>query len=336
MKTIVSPFIVTAEKLSSGEKMTIAPMSLKTEKHLSFTCDISELGSGKILVGHGYEISSASWVEITENEIFAYAYYTYTDPKKRVLLKEPLVHNLKFKDFVTVILDINSYDKVSNLIVSTSTGMVKATLSGWDGCAGEIFAMTEGVDATNCKLNWFSGSFSRRIWLLGDSYIGFGHGARWPYYLYRDGFNQHLISGYPGMPAEDAIKEFLRFVDRGQPEYVVWALGMNNADVDGKINEKYFESTKEFIRVCEERGITPILSTIPNVPERDNTPKNEWVRSQPYRYIDFARAVGAYKDVNWYPEMLSADLVHPSTKGAEALYMQVLCDFPEVMQKSNT
>ena len=91
MKKIVSPFTVTAEKLSSGEQITIAPMSLKTEKHLSFTCDISKLGDGKILVGHGYEMSSASWIEITDKEIFAYAYYTYTDPKKKVLLKGLMV-----------------------------------------------------------------------------------------------------------------------------------------------------------------------------------------------------------------------------------------------------
>ena len=48
-----------------------------------------------------------------------------------------------------------------------------------------------------------------------------------------------------------------------------------------------------------------------------------------------ARTVGADKDVWWYPEMLFTDKVHPATKGAEALYMQVLCDFPEIMQKSN-
>jgi hypothetical protein len=109
---------------------------------------------------------------------------------------------------------------------------------------------------------------------------------------------------------------------------------MNNSDKDGKVNERYLKSVEEFIKICEERGITPILSTIPNVPERDNSPKNEWVRKSSYRYIDFNRAVGADKDVHWYPEMLSADNVHPAAKGAEALYMQVLCDFPEIMQKT--
>ena len=212
--------------------------------------------------------------------------------------------------------------------------MVKLTPSGWDGTYGEIFVEVEGAELKNCKLNWTSDGFSRKIWILGDSYSGFGHAARWPYYLYRDGYNNHLISGFPGMPSETAIEEFRRFVNYGSPEFVVWTLGMNNADKDGKINEKYLAATNEFISICNERGITPILSTIPNVPDRDNEPKNEWVRSQPYRYIDFNRAVGADKDVSWYPEMLSADRVHPSAKGAEALYMQVLTDFPEIMQKS--
>lgn len=336
MKKIVAPYTAAADKLSSGEKISIAPLSLKTEKHLSFTCDISELGNGKILVGHGYKVSSASWLEITANEIQAFAYYTYTDPQQRTLFKEPFMHGLTVKDFVSVVIDVNPLDKITTIIVSTSSGMVKTTVNGWDGCQGEIFAAVEGVSAENCKLNWFSGSFSRRIWLLGDSYIGFGHAARWPYYLYRDGYNNHLISGYPGMPAERAIEEFSRFVDRGAPEFVVWTLGMNNVDKDGAINEKYLESTKEFLRICEERGITPILTAVPNVPERDNTLKNNWVRSQPYRYIDFARAVGSEKSVEWYPGMLSDDRVHPAAAGAEALYMQVLCDFPEIMQKSNT
>ncbi len=336
MKMVVSPYVLTAQKLSSGEKIALSSNAMKTEKHLSFTCDLSSLGDGKVLVGHGYNASSASWIEITSKEVKAFSYYSYTDPQYRPLFKEPLVHNFEIKDFLTVVIDIDTCNGMKTLLVSTSSGAVKATLDGWDGCYGEVFASVEGAELENCKLNWFSDSFSRRIWFLGDSYIGFGHGARWPYYLWRDGYNNHLVSGFPGMAAQEAIVDFARYVEHGTPEFAVWALGMNNTDKDGKINEQYLSATEEFLRICAERGITPILSTVPNVPERDNRPKNDWVRSQPYRYIDFARAVGSEKDVSWYPEMLSADLVHPSAKGAEALYMQVLCDFPEVMQKSNT
>lgn len=335
MKSVVKPYTATAEILKSGEKITLPQNFIKTQKHLSFTCDIDNIGEGKIVIGHGKDVSSASWVEITKDEVKAFAYYSYTDPKERPLLKEPCKHGFNVFGTLSVVIDVNPLNKGCTLIVACADGMVKLEPVGWDGVYGEIFAQAEGVEVRNCKLNWSTDGFSRKIWIFGDSYLGIGHGARWPYYLYRDGFNHHMLSGYPGMPSQDGIAEFKRCIEFGTPQFAVWTLGMNNMDVDGKINDAYLKATEEFIQICNERGITPILSTIPNVPERDNVPKNAWVRSQPYRYIDFNRAVGADKDVNWYPDMLSADRVHPSTKGAEALYMQVLCDFPEVMQKSN-
>ena len=304
MKSVVRPYTVTTEVLKNGERLTLPKHSIKTQKHLSFACDIDNIGEGKIIIGHGKDVSSASWVEITKDEIKAFAYYSYTDPKERPLLKEPCKHGFNIFGTLSVVIDVNPQNKGCTLLVACADGMVKLEPSGWDGVYGEIFAEVEGIEARNCKLNWSSDGFSRKIWVFGDSYLGIGHGARWPYYLYRDGFNNHMLSGYPGMPSEDAIEEFRRYVEFGTPEFAVWALGMNNMDVDGKINEGYLKATEEFIEICNARGITPILSTIPNVPERDNRPKNAWVRSLPYRYIDFNRAVGADKDDNWYPDML--------------------------------
>lgn len=336
MKRIVKPYTLTAPVLNPGERLSIPPHAIKTEKHLSFTCDVTELGGGEILVGHGIDISGASWLRITADEVNAYAYYSYTDPQYRTLFKEPLKHGLKLYGFVSVVIDVNPGEKITKMTLASADGMVSAVINGWDGVDGEIFASCEGVCLKNCKLNWFSDGFSRRIWLLGDSYSGIGHGARWPFYLYENGYNNCLISGYPGMPSEKAIEQFSRFVERATPEIAVWTLGMNNADKNGVISEGYLRSTEEFLRICKERGITPILSTIPNTPTVNNRAKNEWVRSQPYRYIDFARAVGSDENEEWYEGMLFTDKVHPSVKGAQALYMQVLCDFPEIMQRSNT
>ena len=91
------------------------------------------------------------------------------------------------------------------------------------------------------------------------------------------------------------------------------------------------------------KKITPILCTIPNVKGGavDDTDivnmrlhnfKNDYVKASGYRYIDFYKAVGA-DDVNWYPNMLYSDGVHPDVLGAEAMYYQALVDFPELMQK---
>ena len=334
MKSIAKPYTVYKEKLESGEKITLPPHAIKTEKHLTFSFDLDKIGDGKIVAGHGIEVSSGSWVEITATELKAYSYYSYTDPTHRELLS--VEHGLDIKDVFNLVIDVNPLNKMATVIISTATGMVKQSFGGWDGCMGEIFATVDGLSARNCKFTWFSDGFTRKIWVLGDSYLGFGHSARWPYYLYRDGFNNNMLIGFPGMSAHEAISEFEYISKCGTPEYAVWCLGMNNADLDGKVSEIYLKSTKRFLEICKEKGITPILSTIPLVVERENKYKNEWVRSQPYRYIDFARAVGADKEPVWYPDMLCSDKVHPLERGAAALYMQVLCDFPEIMQRPNT
>ena len=135
------------------------------------------------------------------------------------------------------------------------------------------------------------------------------------------------------MATERGLEDFKVAIQKGTPTYVLWCLGMNNGDKGGVLNEGWLNSTKEFLEICKEKGITPILSTIPSTPVVNNEPKNEWVRNSGYRYIDFNRAVGAEKDVAWYPEMLYKDNVHPARGGAEALYSQVLVDFPEIMNR---
>ncbi len=337
MKKIVAPLTVTADRLCSGEKLELGRYSLKNAKHLSFTCDLTDIGDGKILVGHGYGVSGCSWLEIDRESVCGYKFYTYTDPNTIPLFAEPVKHNIALTGTLTVVIDVNPFEQTAFFLVASSDGAVKSEIRGWDGVDGNIFASVEGCEVTNCKLNWSSDAFARRVWVLGDSYLGINNPMRWPYYLYRDGYQAHLLAGYPGMPAQNSAEEFARYVELGTPEYAVWTLGMNNADTPDGINETYLRATTEFLNICKERGITPILATVPNVPDRINSYKNEWVRASGYRYIDFARAVGGVETGSgWYKDMLFTDMVHPTSKGAQALYMQVLVDFPEIMQRSNT
>ena len=99
------------------------------------------------------------------------------------------------------------------------------------------------------------------------------------------------------------------------------------------INPRWMESTQELLAICAQENITPILTTVPSNPLSDHEAKNHWVRNSGYRYIDIARAVGAHKYVNCYPGLISKDQVHPSQEGAMAMYMRVLADFPEIMEK---
>ena len=107
---------------------------------------------------------------------------------------------------------------------------------------------------------------------------------------------------------------------------------MNNGDSATAINSSYLASVTEFLAICEEKNIIPILSTTPCTPTVNNSFKNEWVRNSGYRYIDFSRAVGGDEVGSaWYDGMLyTGDNVHPATPGAKALYAQFLVDFPEI------
>ena len=334
MKKLVVPYTVKAACLPAGEELVVTNNTVRSRRHLSFNADIKALGDGKLILGHGYMKTSGSWVEITGNQVQAFSYYSYSNPQLQPLLREEMLHELAITDFITVNLDHVPLEKTLYITIFTASGSFKGKIPRWYGADGDIAARFEGVDAENCVLNWSCDDFASRIWLIGDSYLGTGAPSRWPYYLYRDGYTSALMVGYAGMNSQRGIKDFRVFVEKGQPEYAVWCLGMNNGDKDGVLNADYLAATEEFLAICEARGITPVLSTIPNTPIVNNRQKNEWVRAQPYRYIDFERAVGSHKDENWYPEMIFRDQVHPAEKGAAALYARVLVDFPEIMERN--
>jgi transcription antitermination factor NusG len=247
----VAPFIRSAKKLSSGERLTIAPLSVKTEKHLVFTCDLESLGKGKILIGHGKDITATSWIEITAEEISAFAYYAYMPEPLKPLFDAPIAHGMDFFDFLTVIIDADAIRGNAFMLICSPSGMKKLPLPLWDGCNGEIFAEVQGADLENCRLSWSSDGFARKVWVLGDSYLGTSTPKRWPYYLLRDGYTNLMLSGFPGMGAQVAIEQFRTLVQKGSPEFALWCLGMNNGDKDGTINEDYLSSTEEFIAICK-------------------------------------------------------------------------------------
>ena len=318
--------------LDSGETRSLGENLIKTGKHLTFTADLDDIADGKIIIGHGYMVTHGSWIEITKDEVSVFSYYYYAKPPLCPTLPEPAKHGLKIKDFLTV--NIEAYAKNGGCFaeIMTSNGLFRLDLPAWCANEGEIAVKAEGVSLKNCRLGWFCEDLAKDIWIVGDSYLGFGSKQRWPYYLFRDGYKNALLMGFPGMNSERGIEEFKKWVEYATPKFAVWCLGMNNLDSEDKANEGYVAATSEFLKICKERGITPILSATPNTPKRMSNHKNAWMRSQKVRYIDFNRAVGADKILEWYPDMISEDQVHPAELGAKALYMQVLIDFPEIMQ----
>ena len=330
---IVKPFTAEAKRLGSGEFLEIKRNNVKDRKRLSFTCDIKDMSDDAVIrIGHGFEISCSSWIELTKKQIRAYNFFGWTNPQKIEILPAT---DLEFEisDFLTVVINKDVAGNGSFVVVTSAAGSKKIDIGSIGGDAGAIFASPINCEIENCKLSWIADGYADPIWIFGDSYLGYTWTGRWPYYLYRDGYNKVLLAGFSGMGTPRGLEDFKVALEKGTPKYAVWCLGMNDGETTEEPNPDWLAATEEFLTICKYKGITPILATIPNTPVVKNEPKNVWVRNSGYRYIDFNRAVGADKDPAWYPGMLSNDNVHPDGKGAMALYAQVLIDFPEIMKR---
>jgi lysophospholipase L1-like esterase len=352
--TIGSPSIIaTANKLCEGDVISLEDNTVINNKNLTFTCDIAELsGEGVIRLGHGKTAYGATYIEIDETEI---RYYNYASE-----LSEPKTYNhgLTIKDYLTVSIDADYGSATVSLMTS---GGYYTGGAGWSGRNGAIFAEVENTEVENVTMRWYCEDYRNNIWLVGDSYFSSTSTSRWTSYLIKNGYKKIMLMSHSGMRSERGITEVKQALAHGTPKYIVWCMGMNNGDSGGTVNSKYLAATEEFLEICAEKGITPILSTIPSTPTVDNSAKNEWVKNWALttggRYIDFARAVGGDRydasligkksyvnakgvtefnstGYEWYANMLYADLVHPDELGAKALYMQALADFPELMREN--
>ena len=331
-KSVSAPFVKKAPRLCSGERIELEQNTIKDKTYESFTAELKSLdGGARLIVGHGYMEPRAGWVEITETDVSIYNFYTYKEPNVQPIA-EHVPHGLSISDYISVVISKNAAAE-EYVLITTRSGQFKTDARGITGYDGSPLAMPLGVELTDACLSFSSEAYGYPIWIYGDSYLNHLENDRWPYYLYRDGYSRVLLSGFPGEGATRALVDFKTSLTRGTPRYALWLLGMNNGDGESaEPSPAWLESTEEFLRLCDERGITPILSTIPQTPKINNLPKNAWVRASGRRYIDFNRAVGADRDPAWLPEMLHTDDVHPLPLGAKALYERVLTDFPEIME----
>lgn len=198
---------------------------------------------------------------------------------------------------------------------------------------GAPYVSSAGSVITEAKLTWTCTDLDRQIWMFGDSYFAYSP-DRWTYYLHDYGYDQNcLLDGWPGMGSVNARVSFSNLLSYGTPQFAVWCMGMNDGgDTDASTpNSDWTNGKNYFLGYCAGNNVTPIFATIPTVPTVNNEGKNAWIRASGYRYIDFALAVGATSSGTWYSGMLSSDNVHPTEKGAKALFARFMVDFPEIM-----
>ena len=316
---------VSAATLSDGTSLSLGEnLDVKKNKTLAFYANIDSFNG--VRIGHGETAYGGSYLDIDNSKVTVYEY------SNAAVVVTTAAHGLNLTSFVSVVLDVGVKASVT---ICTSSGSFTLSDIRWSGCNGPIFAKSIGSELRNCDLKWTCSDLKADVWVIGDSYLGLTTPERFPYHLLSAGFDNWLACGYPGANAYSQKMSVANLLTMGNPKYIVWAIGMNNSD-NGAINSSWLTETEQIIELCHQRGITPILTTIPSTWDdkgeliRDNSYKNAWIKSSGYRYVDFEKAVGADKGVGWYDGMLSSDGVHPAELGAKALAARFIVDVPEI------
>lgn len=228
------------------------------------------------------------------------------------------------------------YNGKCDVIVDVVSNGVKFSKSSYSIKLGSVMPVLNAVGTvTNLSFSMTCEDIKKDIWMFGDSYFQYDS-TRWVYNLSQtDYIDNVLLNYYSGEGSVDSYSDLKHILYLGRPKYVFWCLGMNDgSDTDEDTpSAVWLENIEKVIALCNGLNITPILATIPSVPNISHEGKNKWVRASGYQYVDFAKAVGASAEGVWYNGMLSSDSVHPAVQGGMALYHQVLADFPQIMIK---
>lgn len=242
-------------------------------------------------------------------------------------------HNLNISNDLTIFVEVIK----QKLRISIISQGQKYEVSNIDlvytgGSSLQVRAISTNTVSTNASIEVNYNACKSNLWYFGDSYLSYTNPARWLYYLDNNLYGKNTlfnaIAGGTSYGAKLCYNSLIKF---GNPKYVVIATGMNDGtDTNNTPSKEWINNIQNFIDNIIANNGTPILCTIPSIPTVNHEGKNEWIRNSRYRYIDFAKAVGANSSGVWYNGMLSSDGVHPSELGAKALYSQVLLDLPEI------
>jgi hypothetical protein len=307
--------IISQASLTSGNiiEITDFPNFLKKGLSMSFYTDLTLAGS--VSFGKGFAKYRGEYFTIDNTNVYYYADSVLTATK---------AHGLTISTFLKSSFSTDD-NGVANFILQSLGGYFKTTFQMGNEMNFEPFIRTEGQTINSIKLTATSKDFQKSVWAFGDSYFGIG-ANRWPGSMKTFGYFNFLINGLAGQGSAAAYVDLLKCLKYGTPKYIVWCLGMNDGD------STYTSNLTSLIGTCAAKKITLILSTVPTVPSRDKEVIKSAVLASGYRYIDFYKAMGANSSGVWYSGYLNSDGVHPNQIGADALALQVLIDFPELMQ----
>lgn len=318
---------VFAQSLSAGESINLDVPNIKFDKVISFHANV--ILGGEIEISHGQTAwYSSGKIRIDSTSV---KYYSYTGHDN---LEIEVQHGLTISNTVSVALDVNGIEtmesgmpRIADLIIE-SNGKIFKTRMKWNGCYEKVQAKIISGNYENCSLNFWSDGYKKDIWAYGDSYFDY-----WPLLAKKYGYGNFLCDGVSGRGSNEALKSLKLGLTHGTPKKIFWCMGMNDPDNSDSISATYKKALDEVIALCDKFEIELIITTIPNVPDRNHNYKNEYIKSLGKRIVDVAKAVGADNSANWFDGFLSDDKVHPTGNiGANAIVGCIITNVPELLE----
>lgn len=319
--------ILKAEIMNDSDYLESPTISVKTGTVYRATFEADQMG--EVRIGHGYW--GGSNLFYTKLQITKRKWSVINYDRDEIILRE--WENDLTPDYYLIEIKVKNNHK-ADIHIAYPGDNYEYTDIKWVG-DGLSCANIQSIGGTIKKVNfaWILEQARCPVYVFGDSYIHVEYESTWPYY-YLHNWNNALFSGWGGARSETIINSLKNLITINKPTCIVWALGMNDGnDTDSTTpNATWLTYLNEFIELCENNGIEPILCTIPTTPTVYNEGKNYKVRDMAsrYRIVDFANAVGADANGVWYQGMLSSDNTHPTNRGAFALFLEIISVVPEM------
>ena len=308
--------------LAEGESLTLESTCSKKNNVFAFYGKISAFAG--IRIGQGLGYSRGYNIHVTPTGISWQSGTTDGNP---------ISHGLTFADYICVVIDVDN-DGYGHVTLFTNGGTYKRDTTPWLGSDSNIFVTADsGTSLTECDLSYTLKDIKKPVWYFGDSYISNSE-SRWAHYINQLGYYKNLyMDGFSGANSAQIYTDVERLLNSGvAPKYLVWGLGMNDAD-DTAVNSSWLAYYTLLRDLCDQKGVQLILCTIPNTPSVNNIYKNEIVRNSGLPYIDYASAVNvSVNSSEWYDGLLSSDNVHPTVEGARALASKLINDMPIISE----
>lgn len=335
-------------RLAPGESLTLSRNYVRAYTTLAATVQSESafggftLKRGSVLEYWGAELS------VTCDSVIISSYDYNPETCRSEIITSGFAHGMTLGKKVDAVISTQVHDATGKLMLSSDGSKCVFDIH-WRG--GGAPAVTNDGDApVNAAISFDRGRTDAPVWFIADSYFNEGEADRWPWHMVQEGITDGWFADHiPGGGTPGMLESFKNDLQWGTPEIAVWMIGMN--DPDKIVNEDgtdgtWFAGVQEFISLCGERGIEPVLVTVPDVPERNHINKTVWVRNSGLRYVEWYDAVGAKpwddseddracveatgKHRPWNEGLLYEDEVHPTDEGAKALWLAVKEALPEL------